>query len=140
MPSKKGASILFLNHANQVLLLLRDDRQEIPFPNCWDALGGHVEEGETPRECITREMNEEIGKSLKDPRLFNVYDMEDRIEYTFWQREDFDIDEIHLNEGQRLKWFTEEGIKRMSDEELAFGFKSILLDFFHQKPFHNENA
>jgi 8-oxo-dGTP diphosphatase len=140
MPSKKGASILFLNHANQVLLLLRDDRQEIPFPNCWDALGGHVEEGETPRECITREMNEEIGKSLKDPRLFNVYDMEDRIEYTFWQREDFDIDEIHLNEGQRLKWFTEEEIKRMPNEELAFGFKSILLDFFHQKPFHNENA
>jgi 8-oxo-dGTP diphosphatase len=140
MPSKKGASILFLNQANQVLLLLRDDRQEIPFPNCWDALGGHVEEGETPRECITREMNEEIGKSLKDPRLFNVYDMEDRIEYTFWQREDFDIDEIHLNEGQRLKWFTEEEIKRMPNEELAFGFKSILLDFFHQKPFHNENA
>jgi 8-oxo-dGTP diphosphatase len=140
MPSKKGASIVFLNNANQVLLLLRDDKKDIPFPNCWDVLGGHVEEGETPRECIVREMNEEIGKRLEDPSLFNVYDMEDRIEYTFWQREDFDIDEIHLNEGQRLKWFTEEEIERMSNEELAYGFKSILLDFFHQEPFKKENA
>ena len=137
---KKGASIIFLNNSNQVLLFLRDDKEEIPFPNCWDILGGQVEEGEAPIECITREMHEEISVRLKDQTLFNVYDMDDRIEYTFWQRANFDIARMVLHEGQRLKWFTKEEISRMPDKELAFGFKSILLDFFHQQPFEKENA
>ncbi len=132
---KKGTSIIFLNDSNQVLLFLRDDKKGILFPNCWDVLGGQVEEGETPVECIIREMHEEISVRLRDPNLFNVYDMDDRIEYTFWQRADFDIAEMVLHEGQHLEWFTEEEISRMPDAKLAFGFKSVLLDFFHQKPF-----
>ena len=87
------------------------------------------------RQELTREMNEEIGVKLENPNLFNVYDLNDRVECTFWQRADFDIRKITLNEGQRLKWFTEREINRMTDKELAFGFKSIILDFFHQKPF-----
>lgn len=94
-----------------------------------------MEVGETPLECITREMNEEIGVKLENPDLFNIYDLPDRIEYTFWQRANFDIGEITLTEGQCLKWFTHSDINRMTDKELAFGFKSIILDFFRQKPF-----
>ncbi len=137
MKSKKksGTSILFVNNANQILLFLRDDKKDIPFPNCWDVLGGNVEAGETPVECIIREMKEEIGIEFKNPYLFGVYDMNDRVECTFWQRADFDIRRITLNEGQRLKWFTEKEINKMTDEELAFEFKSIILDFFRQKPF-----
>jgi 8-oxo-dGTP diphosphatase len=136
MKNKKvGASIIFLNNANQILLFLRDDKPGLPFPNCWDVLGGGVEVGETPLECITREMHEEIGVKLENPHLFDVYDMPDRIEYTFWQRANFDIGQITLTEGQCLKWFTQGDINSMTDKELAFGFKSIILDFFRQKPF-----
>ncbi len=137
---KKGTSIIFLNDSNEVLLFKRDNKKEIPFPDCWDILGGQVEEGETPVECIIREMHEEISVRLIDPNLFNVYDMEDRIEYTFWKRKNFDIAKIVLHEGQCLKWFTKEEINGMPNEELAFGFKSVLLDFFRQKPFEKENA
>ncbi len=49
----------------EVLIFLRDNTQEIPYPNMWDVLGGHVELDETPKECIIREMKEEIGLDLE---------------------------------------------------------------------------
>jgi 8-oxo-dGTP diphosphatase len=130
-----GATVFFLNRANQVLLLLRDNKKNIPFPNCWDALGGHVDPGETPLECIAREMKEEIGYQLGSPTLFNIYDLDDRIECTFWQRADLEIQKIELQEGQQLKWFTEREIRDIEDTKIAYGFKPILLEFFRKGPF-----
>ena len=135
MPEKKaGASIIFLNSSGKVLLLLRDDKQEIPFPNCWDLLGGHLEEGESARQCIEREMQEEIEVVLENPPLFRRYDMDDRVEHCFWQHVDFDIANLTLHEGQRLKWFSEADIQRLADVEVAYNFKGVLLDFFRERP------
>jgi 8-oxo-dGTP diphosphatase len=139
MPTEKkaGASIIFLNSSGKVLLLLRDDKQEIPFPNCWDLLGGHLEEGETARQCIEREMQEEIEVVLENPPLFRRYDMDDRVEHCFWQRADFDIASLILHEGQRLKWFSEADIQRLADVEVAYNFKGVLLDFFRERPWQS---
>lgn len=35
------------------------------FPNCWDIVGGHVENGETIEQTLKRELSEETGWSLK---------------------------------------------------------------------------
>ena len=134
---KKGASILFLNSSDQILLFLRDNKQEIPFPNYWDVLGGNVEEDETPQKCIKREMWEEIEFELDNPRLFNVYDMDDRLEYTFWKQADLDTTALTLHEGQRLRWFSEDDIKQMTDWQLAFNFKTVILDFYQQRPWQS---
>jgi len=131
---KKGASILFFNSSNQILLFLRDNKEELAFPNKWDVLGGNVEEDESPEKCIKREMQEEIEIVLDNPKLFNVYDMNDRVEYTFWKEADLDITALKLNEGQQLKWFTEDNIMRMTDQQIAFNFKRIILDFYQKKP------
>jgi len=134
-----GTSVFFINDANQILLLLRDNDDNIPFPNCWDALGGHVEPGETPLECINREMEEEIHLNLDSPVLFNVYDLSDRIECSYWQKANFDIEQIELGEGQHLKWFTETEIQAMADDEMAYEFKPIILEFFGQKPYEEQS-
>jgi 8-oxo-dGTP diphosphatase len=132
---RRGASILFINHEDRVLLFLRDNKVGIPFPNMWDVLGGNVENGESPLQCIVREMNEEIEYRLDKPALFDVRDMDDRIEFTYWKREEFDLNKVILHEGQKLKWFSEVDIKSLGDSDIAFGFKRIILDFFNTKPY-----
>ncbi len=129
---RKGCSIIFLNHFQQVLLLLRDNNPLIPYPNVWDLPGGHLEPGESPAQCIVREMKEEIGYTLEDFKLASVFEFDDRIEYTYWQRADFDIHQIHLTEGQCLRWFSHAEISTM---ELAYGFNTIVDDFFVKAPY-----
>jgi len=124
---RKGASIVFLNEREEILLFLRDDDPKIPYPNMWDVPGGHVEDGETPEECIVREMKEEMDLELQDFKLFSVREFRDRIEYTYSADAHFAIDEIDLREGQRLQWFTRSQVRRT---ELAYGFNQILEEFF----------
>ena len=80
-----GASIIFVNDHNQVLLLLRDDKPGLPYRNMWDVPGGHVEENETPDKCIIREMKEEMNLELHEFKIFCQKEFNDRIEYTFWK-------------------------------------------------------
>jgi 8-oxo-dGTP diphosphatase len=133
--TSQGSSAVLLNPQNEVLLCLRDDKAGIPYPGRWDVLGGHVEAGELPAECIARELHEEIGYDTKHPTLFRRYDLADRIEWMYWERADIDIAATVLTEGQRLAWFSRNQIEHMADDEFAFGFKSLLLDFFHARPF-----
>ena len=127
---RKGVSIIFLNDKEEILLLLRDDKESIPYPNMWDLPGGHVEAGESAEACIIREMQEEMGLALRDFTLVSVMEFEDRIEHTFWKRENLDIDSIQLQEGQGLKWFSR---KEAARTKLAYGFNEIIEDFFSQK-------
>lgn len=129
---REGCSIIFLDSRERVLLLLRDDIPEIPYPNTWDLPGGHVEPGETPEVCIAREMKEEMGLDLSDFELASVFPFTDRVEYTFWKRSDMDVDAIQLTEGQCLKWFDRATIAQMT---LAYGFNEIIEDFFITAPF-----
>ena len=78
---KQGASIVFVNSERRVLLYLRDNKPGIPYPACWDLLGGTVEPGESPEQCIRREVREEIEFDLKNPQLFTVRDFADRVEH-----------------------------------------------------------
>ncbi|MGA8181993.1 MAG: NUDIX hydrolase [Desulfobacterales bacterium] len=129
---RKGTSIIFVNDEKQILLLLRDDKPGLPYPNMWDIPGGHVEDGETAEQCIVREMKEEIGLKLNQFELFSVMEFGDRVEYTFWKKVNFDIEKINLHEGQQLKWFTELEARKT---KLAYGFNEIVDDFFKKSPF-----
>jgi len=91
-----------------------------------------VEEGETAAQCIVREMKEEMGFDLEGFELFSMKEFSDRIEYIFWKSADLKIDEIPLQEGQRLKWFSEEEAK---ETILAYGFHEVVEDFYAKAPF-----
>ncbi len=123
-----GTSIIFHNSRHEVLLVLRDDKPFIACPNMWDLPGGHVESGETPAECIVREMLEEIEINVEGCELFKCYEFSDRTEYVFIKDAEFDVQRIVLHEGQMLRWFSR---KETEETELAYGFNEVLSDFFN---------
>ncbi|GAA2813749.1 hypothetical protein GCM10010522_34250 [Kribbella solani] len=49
-----------------VLLVHRHPARRV-YPDCWDLVGGHVEEGESPRQAVRRECLEELGVQVHDP-------------------------------------------------------------------------
>jgi 8-oxo-dGTP diphosphatase len=133
-----GTSIILRNSKNEVLLFLRDDKPEIPYPNMWDIPGGHVETGETPEETIVREMMEEIETDVSTSIRHSVYDFPDRIEYLFLMDFETEAESITLHEGQCLRWFAESEIPW---DNLAFGFDLVLADFFEgRQRWDNETA
>lgn len=63
-----GAKLaLFLGH--DLLVILRDDKVDIPFPGHWDLPGGGREGDETPMDCVLRETYEEVGLVLSKQDL-----------------------------------------------------------------------
>ena len=61
----EGAKIaLYLG--DDLVVILRDDIDGLPFPGFWDLPGGGREGDETPQACVQRECFEELGLVLTD--------------------------------------------------------------------------
>ena len=55
-----------VNDSNDAILLQKRSPDRRLFPNFWDALGGHLEEGETLQEALQREVLEESQMELTE--------------------------------------------------------------------------
>lgn len=127
MREPPGADIILLNSQQKVLLVLRDDKPDIPFPNTWALLGGYIEEHESAAEAIRRELCEEIGVKLDEVKFFKDYFWEECDEHIFWHQIDLDLTQIHLNEGQKLAYFEK---KELGYLDFASHYGVILTEFF----------
>lgn len=52
-----------------ILVILRDNKPAIPWPNMWELTGGGREGLETPLECLRREVCEELGLILEEKSI-----------------------------------------------------------------------
>jgi 8-oxo-dGTP diphosphatase len=122
--------MFFLNARGEVLLLLRDNKPGIPYPNTWDLPGGHVEGSESPSECIRREMDEELpGLDLGNFLMYDIVEFPQQINYFFWTRIDTSEETLTqiLREGQRAAWMSRAQVQNTT---VAFGFGMIVERFF----------
>ena len=124
------AGIILVNAHGEILLNLREDSPTDSWPNCWDVIGGTVEPGETPDECIVREVREEIGEALVNLLPFKVYDVPDgggvAKFHVYSGRLDKPASELVLGEGQEHRFFAVEEIAAL---DLVRGIETVLSDF-----------
>ena len=128
---KEIAAIILENDKGEFLLALRDNKSWIPFPNHWDLIGGHVEDGETPEEALVREYKEELDLDLKEYSFFRKYecltgDAYENTKYIYTGKINIPIEEVTLLEGERPQYFSREEI---ADVKFANIIKSIVLDY-----------
>jgi 8-oxo-dGTP diphosphatase len=62
-------TMCYIQHNNQTLLLHRIKKENDINEGKWIGVGGKVEKGEDPFECIEREIKEETGIEIKDLKL-----------------------------------------------------------------------
>lgn len=128
---KEIAAIILENDKGEFLLALRDNKSWIPFPNHWDLIGGHVEEGETPEEALIREVKEELDIDLKEYSFWKKYecltgDAYENTKYIYTGKINIPIEEVTLLEGQRPQYFTRDEIPNV---KFANIIGSVVMDY-----------
>jgi 8-oxo-dGTP diphosphatase len=63
------ATLCYIQRAGQTLMIHRIKRADDIHLGKWNGLGGKFEPGESPEECVVREVREESGLELQQPRL-----------------------------------------------------------------------
>jgi 8-oxo-dGTP diphosphatase len=128
---KQIAAIILENDKGEFLLYLRDNKPGIPFPDHWDLIGGHVEEGETPEKALVREFKEELDLDLKEFTFYKKYvcltgDAYENIKYIYSGKINLPVEKITLLEGVRPQYFSREEIPNV---RFANILKSIVMEF-----------
>jgi 8-oxo-dGTP diphosphatase len=65
----KLATLCYLKRPGQTLMIHRTKKVDDIHAGKWNGLGGKMEPGETPEECVLREIREEAGLIARNPQL-----------------------------------------------------------------------
>jgi len=104
----KLATLCYIKNDSKTLMLHRIKKKNDMHEGKWNGLGGKLESGETPEECVIREIQEECGLILKNPSLkgvltFPAFDGNEDWRVFVFVAEEFEGELIDSNEGN-LEW------------------------------------
>lgn len=66
------ATLCYVKRGGRTLMLHRTKRKGDIHQGKWNGLGGKLESGETPEECVVREVREESGLTIRRPAFKGV--------------------------------------------------------------------
>ena len=114
----KLATLCYLHRNGQTLMMYRNKKTADMHEGKWNGLGGKMDPGETPEECVRREVKEESGYELGELhyRGFIVFPAFNGFEdwYVFvFTAEDFSGEMIDSNEGE-LAWIDDQKLHELN--------------------------
>jgi 8-oxo-dGTP diphosphatase len=68
----KLATLCYVKHDGQTLMLHRVKKANDIHEGKWNGLGGKLEPGESPEQCVIREVREEAGLEIVHPRYHGL--------------------------------------------------------------------
>ena len=74
----KITTLCYIEHDGQYLMLHRIKKENDINEGKWIGVGGHAENGESPEECLLREVKEETGLTIQSPQLCGVKQFQDK--------------------------------------------------------------
>ena len=111
------STLCYITRGDDVLMLYRNKKKNDVNEGKWIGVGGHFEMGESPEECLVREVREETGLTLKRYALrgFISFQTEKKAyEYiTLFTSDDFEGELSACNEGE-LEWIPKAEIGKLS--------------------------
>ncbi len=66
------ATLCYVRSGERTLMMHRNKKPGDVHKGKWNGLGGKLDSGESPDECVVREIREESGLNLLDPKLRGV--------------------------------------------------------------------
>lgn len=111
------ATLCYVKHAGKSLMIHRVKKANDVHQGKWNGLGGKLDPGETPEECVVREVWEESGLRIHNPELKGFLTFpgfandEDWYAFVFVARE-FEGELIESPEGP-LEWIPDEQLSRL---------------------------
>jgi 8-oxo-dGTP diphosphatase len=101
------ATLCYIQHSGSTLMIHRVKRAGDIHLGKWNGLGGKFERGESPEECVVREVHEESGLEIRHPNLcgllmFPGFKGNDWYVFVFTAQEF--SGELKENEEGYLKW------------------------------------
>jgi 8-oxo-dGTP diphosphatase len=123
--------LLLIDDRGRILLQLRDDKSDIPFPNRWGTFGGAIEPGETPEQAIVRELEEELGYELTNFSYLGNFPY-DGYEIHMYCKTDPDLRlaDLSVKEGQRAEFLSLEEVRQV---DCAFNCREIVEFYFSRE-------
>ena len=105
------ATLCYIKHDGHTLMLFRNRKVNDIHEGKWNGLGGKFEAGETPEECVIREVLEESGLAIQNPKycgllVFTNFKANDWYVFVFTATE-FTGELIDSPEG-KLEWVLDE--------------------------------
>jgi|SRR3989344_6503253 len=102
-----AGGFLYNPKTKSVLLHLRDNKTP-NSPNQWAFFGGTNEGDESPKECLIRELNEELGIDIPEQDIKPVCDYlntnRGTWRYVFYIQSELDKSQMKLGEGADFDW------------------------------------
>ena len=139
------STLCYIEQDGKYLMLHRTVKKNDVNKDKWIGVGGHFEHGESPEECLLREVKEETGYTLTSWKYRGIVTFvygEDTVEYmSLYTADEFTGEPIECDEGE-LEWVDKKDIPALElweGDKIFFRLLDMEREFFSLKLVYNRS-